>query len=106
VLQRGKLGAAYLATRADVPLVPVAISGTEHMAQRIWRLRRTPVRVAIGEPFRLPEHGRVPTQNLIKYTESIMLRIAELLPPEYRGAYAVDSSRTSPTSACMALPQI
>ena len=28
-LIKGKIGAAYLATRADVPLVPVALTGTE-----------------------------------------------------------------------------
>jgi len=52
------------------------------------RLRRTPVRVVVGEPFRLPETGRVRGPKLHEYTDLIMRRIAVLLPPEYRGVYA------------------
>ena len=87
-LQLGKTGAAYLATRADVPIVAVALSGTEHMKHNLPRLRRTDVRAVVGEPFRLPESGRVRGEKLHEYTDLIMHRIAELLPEEYRGAYA------------------
>jgi 1-acyl-sn-glycerol-3-phosphate acyltransferase len=87
-LQPGKTGAAYLATRADVPIVPVALSGTEHMKRNLPRLRRTDVRAVVGKPFRLPENGRVRGEKLHEYTDLIMHRIAELLPEEYRGAYS------------------
>ena len=87
-LQPGKTGAAYLATRADVPIVPVALSGTEHMKSNLPRLRRTDVRAVVGKPFRLPENGRVRGEKLHEYTDLIMHRIAELLPEEYRGAYS------------------
>lgn len=87
-LQRGKTGAAYLATRADVPIVPVALTGTEKIKQNLPRLRRTPVRIVVGKPFRLPESGRVRGEKLRQYTDLIMHRIAELLPEEYRGVYA------------------
>ena len=87
-LQEGKTGAAYLATRADVTIVPVALSGTENIKHNLPRLRRTPVRAVVGKPFRLPENGRVRGQKLHEYTELIMHSIAELLPEEYRGVYA------------------
>jgi 1-acyl-sn-glycerol-3-phosphate acyltransferase len=87
-LQKAKAGAAYLATRADVPIVPVAIAGTEKITRNLRRLRRTPVRVAFGEPFRLPETGHVRKQQLEEYTDLIMRRIAEMLPETYRGVYA------------------
>jgi 1-acyl-sn-glycerol-3-phosphate acyltransferase len=87
-LQEGKAGAAYLATRADVPVLPVGISGTENIAHNLCRLRRTRVRMAFGEPFRLPESGHVRTPQLQEYTDIIMYRIAELLPEAYRGVYA------------------
>jgi 1-acyl-sn-glycerol-3-phosphate acyltransferase len=87
-LQKGKMGAAYLATRADVPIVPVGITGTEKIKRNLPRLRRTDVRVVIGKPFRLPNSGRVRSQELHEYTDLIMQRIAELLPEEYRGVYA------------------
>ena len=96
-LQKGKTGAAYLATRADVPIVPAAVSGTEKIMQNLARLRRTEVRVAVGEPFHLPESGRVRSQKLAEYTDLIMRRIAELLPEEYRGVYA--QSGAAPASA-------
>lgn len=87
-LQKGKVGAAYLATAADVPIVPLGITGTEKIRHNLPRLRRTQVRVVVGEPFRLPNSGRVRSRKLREYTDIIMRRIAELLPEEYRGVYA------------------
>jgi len=86
-LQEGKAGAAYLAARANVPLVPMGISGTEMIKHNLPRLRRSQVRVVIGEPFRLPESGRVRGRKLHEYTDLIMYHIAELLPEKYRGMY-------------------
>lgn len=87
-LQEGKPGTAYVATRARVPIVPVGIAGTEKIKGSLLRLRRPQVRVAIGEPFHLPESGHVRSQKLYEYTDLIMRRIAELLPAKYRGVYA------------------
>jgi 1-acyl-sn-glycerol-3-phosphate acyltransferase len=87
-LQKAKTGIAYLATRADVPIVPIGIAGTEKVKKNLPRLRRTDIRVAIGQPFRLPESGHVRGKKLEEYTDLIMRRIAELLPEEYRGVYA------------------
>lgn len=87
-LQPGKAGAAYLAARADVPIVPVGITGTESMSHDLPRLRRSRLRVVVGQPFRLPESGRIRGQKLEEYTDLVMRRIAEMLPEEYRGVYA------------------
>jgi 1-acyl-sn-glycerol-3-phosphate acyltransferase len=87
-LQQGKTGAAYLATRADVLIVPVGMTGTEQIKENLPRLRRTRLRVVVGKPFRLPESGEVRGQQLREYTDLIMHRIAENLPEEYRGVYA------------------
>ena len=86
-LQPGRTGAAYLATRANVPVLPIGITGTEKIKENLPKLRRTDVRVVIGEPFRLPEGGRVRGAELAEYTDLIMRRIAALLPEEYRGVY-------------------
>jgi 1-acyl-sn-glycerol-3-phosphate acyltransferase len=87
-LQKGKIGAAYLATRANVLIVPLGITGTEKIKHNLPRLRRTQVRVVVGKPFRLPNSGQVRNQELREYTDLIMRHIAELLPEEYRGVYA------------------
>jgi len=87
-LQEGKAGAAYVATRADVRIVPVGIAGTEKIKSGLLRLSRPKVRVAVGEPFRLPESGHVRSEKLRAYTDIIMRRIAVLLPEKYRGVYA------------------
>jgi len=86
-LQKGKTGAAYLASRTGVPIVPVGVAGTDKIRHNLPRLRRTHVRVVVGEPFRLPK-GRARGKRLDEYTDLIMRRIAELLPEEYRGVYA------------------
>jgi 1-acyl-sn-glycerol-3-phosphate acyltransferase len=87
-LQKGRTGVAYLAARANVPIVPVGLTGTEKIKDNLPRLRCTQLRVVVGKPFRLPESGRVRGHQLDEYTDLIMRRIAELLPEEYRGLYA------------------
>lgn len=86
-LQKGKPGAAFLAARSGVPLVPVGITGTETMLKDFLRLRRMDIKVRFGESFYLPKEGRLTSQELEVATDLIMQRIAELLPIEYRGVY-------------------
>ena len=86
-LQEGKTGLAYLATRANVPILPVGIAGTERMKDNLPRLRRTELRIAVGEPIHLPASGRARGRQLREYTDAIMHRLATLLPQEYRGFY-------------------
>lgn len=87
-LQAGKTGVTYLATRANVPIIPVGVTGTEKLKDNLRRLRRTTVRVVVGEPMRLPENARARGPLLEAYTDDLMRRIAALLPVEYRGVYA------------------
>lgn len=88
-LIESKLGVAFLAAKTNVPILPVAISGTENSLSKILRLTRPKVRVIIGEPFYLPPINRKDREASLKSnTDEIMCRIAALLPPEYRGFYA------------------
>ena len=82
----GKTGAAYLATRANAPILPMAIWGTEQVISNLKRLRRSTIHVRLGPMIQLPE-GRANTQQLEEYTDQLMLTIARILPPEYRGVY-------------------
>jgi 1-acyl-sn-glycerol-3-phosphate acyltransferase len=82
----GKPGAAYLANRAHVPIVPMTIWGTEQMITNLKRLRRSTIHIRIEPVIRLPE-GRATAAQLDAYTDQIMLTMARTLPPEYRGVY-------------------
>ncbi len=82
-LIQGMEGAAFLVTRANVPILPVAVWGSE----RTFKLPRPRVYVHIGKPYRLPE-GRARGEKLREYTERIMCALAALLPESYRGVYA------------------
>ena len=83
VLQEAREGAAYIATRANVPIVPTAMWGTE----QVFKQLRPTVHVVYGKPFMLPE-GRAKSDQLKDYTEQIMSAIAALLPEKYHGFYA------------------
>ncbi|MEP7356112.1 MAG: lysophospholipid acyltransferase family protein [Anaerolineales bacterium] len=88
VMIEGKPGLAYLADRAKVPIVPVAMWGTEKVGAAWKRLRRPKVSCMVGEPIMLPSDGRAKGTKLDELTDLIMCRIAAMLPPEYRGVYA------------------
>jgi 1-acyl-sn-glycerol-3-phosphate acyltransferase len=91
-LTKGKAGIAYLATRANVPIVPVALWGGENVVEDLKRFKRADVTTRFGAPFRLPE-GRARGEELEQYTDEIMCTIAAMLPETYRGVYA-DHPRT------------
>jgi 1-acyl-sn-glycerol-3-phosphate acyltransferase len=88
-LQQARDGAAYLATRSGATIVPVTAYGQE-LAERSWkRLRRPHIVVTVGEPFHLdgtPNKAR--SRELAPYTTEMMLCLARMLPPQYRGVYS------------------
>jgi 1-acyl-sn-glycerol-3-phosphate acyltransferase len=91
-LQPAFPGSALIACRSGVPILPVAITGTERLREPGWFFRRPRLKVNIGQPFSLPPvESRLDREKLAEYTELIMKRIAELLPPKYRGVYAKSS---------------
>jgi 1-acyl-sn-glycerol-3-phosphate acyltransferase len=87
-LQQGKDGMALIAARTNASIIPVGITGTED-AGRHWRsLRRVPVRINIGKPFRLDPGGEPLRRPLLRaMTDEAMYQLAATLPPEYRGIY-------------------
>ena len=87
-LLEGKIGAAYLASRADAPLVPVALAGTEIGLPSVFRLTRPRLTVTIGKPFCLPGASpRADRSQLQAHTGLIMRTLAAMLPEKLRGAY-------------------
>ncbi|MGI8797620.1 MAG: lysophospholipid acyltransferase family protein [Acidimicrobiia bacterium] len=70
-------GAAYLAARLRVPVVPVAIGGSEEIlpsGKVLPRLRR--VAIVIGEPILPPHHGgRVRRREVAEMTEQLRVEL-------------------------------
>jgi len=85
----GKNGPAYLASRASAPIVPIVCWGQERILRDLARLRRPQVHVRFAPAIHLPEgaeHAR--SRELERYTDELMMIMARMLPPEYRGVYA------------------
>ncbi len=88
-LLEGKQGAAVLAARTNVPILPVGIIGSDHVYAEWAKFRRPKIIMNFGEPYYLPAFDRDDRQAwLSRCTDEIMCRIAALLPPGYRGFYA------------------
>jgi 1-acyl-sn-glycerol-3-phosphate acyltransferase len=88
-LSRAKTGTAYLADKAGVPVIPVAITGTDGAISRALLLQRPRLQVQIGAPVDLlPVQRESRDDTLQRNTDEIMCRIAAMLPERYRGAYA------------------
>ena len=90
VIGEGHAGAALLAMRSGVPLLPAAITGTERVFPRGAVIpRRHPVLVRIGDLFELPHQaeGRLDRAELAAGSDRIMREIAAMLPERQRGRY-------------------
>lgn len=91
-LIEAKSGAGYLAWKAGVPILPVALTGTEDsvVVSRLKRFKCLQIRAVAGDFFVFSPNmaGRHLDELMSLYTEEIMCRIAVLLPPERRGVYA------------------
>jgi len=82
-------GAALIALRTGVPVLPVSITGTEKLKKLRWCFFHHPkITVNIGRPFQpQPTGGKLVREQRKELMNDIMGKIAALLPPEYRGVY-------------------
>ena len=86
-MKRAEAGVGFLARRSGVPVLPIAVWGSEGALQRDRRIpRRVPVTLKVGAPF-TPEVPSGRGADAV-VADAIGRRIAELLPPDYRGYYA------------------
>ena len=88
-LSKGKSGVAQLAIKSQLPILPVAITGTEKLGSVLRVFNPTGnLEINIGRVFSLPEvEGKLTKEMLESFTDMIMVRIAYLLPDNYRGVY-------------------
>ncbi len=99
-LQRGKVGAAYLASRCGVPIVPVAIEGTIGFpALPISpRWKQPGVSIQFGRAFRFrSELAHAGREQLRLMTDEAMYILASMLPEHRRGYYSNIENATTKT---------
>jgi len=93
VLRPARPGAAFLAARTNAPLLPIGIHGLLDVFPSIKKGKRAPVTVRIGKPFgpyNFSVKNRTDRKQLDEIGHEIMRKIAELIPPEWRGHYSND----------------
>jgi len=83
-----KPGTVLLALKMGVPIVPVAITGTENAFRRVFTLQRPRFTIRFGPAFTLLPVGPENREQMYQqYTDEIMCRIAALMPEKYWGYY-------------------
>ena len=88
-MHKGLNGCALLALQTGASVVPIGITGTQHL-DKLWRFvfPTGKIQVAIGEPFMVGSLNPSPTKSeLESTTTAIMHKIADILPEDYRGIY-------------------
>jgi len=88
-LYRGKTGVAWLALNAGVPVVPVALTGTDKV-QPIGSKGIRPAKVTIqfGEPLNLSHHGKADSGRARRHaTDEVMEAIAAMSGQERAEGY-------------------
>ncbi len=87
VLQQGHGGAIRMAMRTGVPIVPIAITGSQHGLK--GSALRKELKLQVGMPYVVePTPGnKIPPDLMASLTNDMMVRIANMLPEEKRGYY-------------------
>jgi 1-acyl-sn-glycerol-3-phosphate acyltransferase len=106
-LKEAFAGAGLIALRSGIPVLPMAITGSQRLGlpQMFLRLPfpRQHVTITYGKPFVLERPARINGEAAKAATQEIMERIAALLPPEYRGYYedapSADAAQPAPSGA-------
>ena len=87
-LRKGKPGSVVIASKTNVPILPVGIIGTDKIKGTNWLWKRLDIVVNVGKPFKLPPtSSKMSKSQMQLLTAQLMSEIAALLPPEYQGAY-------------------
>jgi 1-acyl-sn-glycerol-3-phosphate acyltransferase len=88
-LQKGHPGVVLLALHTDAPLLPLVFYGGERYQDNLRRLRRTDFHIVVGRPFYLDASGvKVSRPVRQQMVDEVMVQMAALLPPAYRGVYS------------------
>ncbi|HNB40047.1 MAG TPA: lysophospholipid acyltransferase family protein [Anaerolineales bacterium] len=88
ILRRGLPGAAILALKSGVPVLPIAHWGGEKYIKNLKSFKRTDFHIRLGEPFYVKADGKVTSEMRQEIVDEMMYRIAAMMPKEYHGEYS------------------
>ncbi|WP_162523511.1 lysophospholipid acyltransferase family protein [Calorimonas adulescens] len=96
-----KPGFAVIASKANVPVVPIGIEGVDDIfpindndiGKEFFKKRGT-AKITIGKPFYIDKQGENEDRDqwLRRITNDAMYRIAALVSPRYRGVYSKENA--------------
>ncbi|MGW5052483.1 lysophospholipid acyltransferase family protein [Actinokineospora sp. NPDC004072] len=97
-LYRGKTGVARIALQAGVPVIPVAMFGTDKanpIGSKMWRPH--PIRIVVGEPLDFSRYAGLDGDRFIErsITDEIMYALMELSGQEYVDMYAAKAKEAA-----------
>jgi 1-acyl-sn-glycerol-3-phosphate acyltransferase len=91
-LAKAHAGLGMIALRSGVPVLPVAIWGTENALKKFG----ADVTISYGKPIVLkPKGKKITREDIESSTEEVMQQIAAMLPLRYRGVYAENNAPIS-----------
>ena len=104
-LHKGKTGVARIALETGVPVIPVAMIGTDRVnpiGSRMWRPHK--VRIRIGEPFDFSRYAGMAGDRFIErsMTDEIMYTLMELSGQTYVDVYAASVKERAAAQAAAA----
>lgn len=96
-LEEGTRGAAYLALKSQVAVIPITYTHTENwrVIHNLKHLKKTDITITIGNAFQI-KTNLAKKHQLDTGTQEIMQRLAAQLPQNYRGEYLTKE----PTDDC------
>ena len=95
-MKRAFSGVALLGLRTQAPIIPVGITGTEHIGPP-WQIAfpTGKLKVRIGPAINLPAvEGPMDRPVLESFQDEVMAQIASLLPEPYQGVYSLNQPQT------------
>jgi 1-acyl-sn-glycerol-3-phosphate acyltransferase len=86
-------GVGFVARRSEVPILPVAVWGTENVlpAKGVHWPMAAECHLIYGKPFQLPR----PDMDNQEAANYMMTKVAELLPPAYRGVFEFEGAKSA-----------
>lgn len=107
-LYKGKTGMARMALEARVPVIPVAMVGTEEINQigsARWRIKRGVVEVRIGKPLDFSRYQGMAGDRFVErsMTDEVMYALMELSGQEYVDVYAAKAKEDQARQAATAV---